>query len=174
MAKLIVTADIHGSKRAWDKITGLLTQDDGLAVAGDLFDTVYGSAGDPDYRPDYIKKNLKKLPCPLYYVYGNCDQGDYVEGFDYQTDFHFDGLCIFLNHGHYKLPDLTDYHIIIEGHSHIPRLDTLMGKVFLNPGSPTHPRIEFGTYAALENRVITLNEFKTDRILMDLDLNDLL
>lgn len=173
MGKLVVSADIHGSKYAWKKITSLLTPQDGLAVAGDLFDTVYGSSMDKDFQPDYIRKDIRNLPCPLYYVYGNCDHGDYVKGFDHQTVFDFDGLTVLLNHGHYKLPDLTDYDLIIEGHSHVPRLDWLMGKVFLNPGSPTHPRIEIGTYATIENQIIRIFSFETDKVLTDLDLRDI-
>ena len=173
MGKLIVTADIHGSKNAWLTITQKLTQNDCLAIAGDLFDTVYGSAGDRDFNPGYIKQGLESLPCPLHYVYGNCDQKDYVPGFDTQTSFQFDGLSYILNHGHLRLPDLTGYDVVIEGHSHVPRLESLMGKVFLNPGSPTYPRIDIETYATVENRIISILSFKTHRVLTQLDLKDI-
>lgn len=174
MGKLVVSADIHGSKEAWRKITSLLRPQDSLAIAGDLFDTIYGSTMEKDFQPDFIKKNIRKLPCPLYYVYGNCDQREYMTGYDTQTSFVFDGLSVLLNHGHLRLPDLTDYQLIIEGHSHMPRLDWMMGKVFLNPGSPTHPRIEFGTYATVENLVVRICHFETGKVLSDLDLRDIM
>ena len=43
MPKLIVTADVHGSFSSWLTIKALLKNQDQLAIAGDLFDTKYGS-----------------------------------------------------------------------------------------------------------------------------------
>jgi len=59
MAKLIITADIHGSHGCWLTLTNLLKPDDTLIIAGDLFDTKYGSYSNTDYNPEIIKKSLK-------------------------------------------------------------------------------------------------------------------
>lgn len=156
MSKLIITADIHGSLSTWNKIKDLLNDDDVLAIAGDLFDTIYGNFNDSDFQPEIIKNELLALPCDTYYVYGNCDQEKFYPGHSRQTSFKFGNYTLFLNHGHFHLPDLTDYDIIIEGHSHIAKLNSIMGKVFLNPGSPILPRENGPTYAILENQTIRI------------------
>ena len=172
MAKLVITADIHGSVMVWEKIRGILRPDDTLAVAGDLFDTKYRSRGEDDYKPDFIKNEFSHLPNTRYYVYGNCDTQDYMTGYSRQCSFQYQGFSIILNHGHRPLPDLTDYHIIIEGHSHIPRLDTLMGKVFLNPGSPFWPRSTYPSYATLADNIIRIIDFSDNRTVTELHLKE--
>lgn len=171
MARLVITADIHGSLSAWKKIRSLMKPGDHLAVAGDLFDTIYGSPGQDDYQPDTIKKEFQALASRALFVYGNCDREEDADGYGYQKHFTFNGFSILLNHGHRSLPDLTDYHIIIEGHSHVPRLVCLMGKVFLNPGSPTSPRCAYGTYAILAGHHIKLYEFTHDTLMCEMDLS---
>ena len=174
MAKLVVTADIHGSLNGWKRIKKLLKSGDSLAIAGDLFDTRYGSGHSADFKPDIIRKdflNLSEKSVKTYYVYGNCDQEDYFKGFFPQLFFEFDGLPILLNHGHLHAPDLSDVQILIEGHSHIPRLDTMFGKIFLNPGSPSRPRNSVATYAVIENKRICIMDMIRNKVIADLSLN---
>lgn len=174
MARLVITADIHGSLKAWNSIRSLVGPSDHLAVAGDLFDTVYGTPGTDDYHPDFIRNDFMALGLRAHYVYGNCDREEDLNGYGYQTEFMFEGFSILMNHGHRPLPDLTDYHIIIEGHSHIPRLDSLMGKIFMNPGSPTYPRSSHRTYAIIETGQIRIMELSRHCMLSTLDLSGLL
>lgn len=174
MAKLIITADIHGSLSAWSTIKGLLGPSDTLAVAGDLFDTVYGSSSDIDYQPDTIRREFLSLACETHYVYGNCDKKEFLAGFETFDTFIFEGRSILLNHGHKNLPDLTEYHIVIQGHSHIPQLETLMGKVFLNPGSPSLPRVSFASYAVIEDDTIKIMEFPDHTVLKEMNLKDVI
>ena len=61
MRRLLVTADVHGSHTAWLILKSLLKPDDILVVAGDLFDTRYGSWADNDFKPDALKEGLKDL-----------------------------------------------------------------------------------------------------------------
>ncbi len=61
MSKLIVTADIHGSYSSWLTIKALLSSNDKLVIAGDLFDTKYGNFSNADFQPESIKKDLKKI-----------------------------------------------------------------------------------------------------------------
>lgn len=170
MSKLIITADIHGSLSTWDMIKKLLNDDDTLAIAGDLFDTIYGNFNDPDFQPGIIKNELSALPCDTYYVYGNCDQEKFYPGHSRQTSFKFGKYTLFLNHGHCHLPDLTDYDIIIEGHSHIAKLNSIMGKVFLNPGSPILPRENGPTYAVLEHQTIRIINIENNQTRFHMEL----
>lgn len=173
MSRLVITADIHGSLSTWKKIRSLVGPKDSLAVAGDLFDTVYGDHGNADYQPDKIKKEFRRLGNAAHYVYGNCDKEDFFYGYESQLSFEFEGYSILMNHGHLRLPDLTDYQIIIEGHSHVPRLDYLMGKIFLNPGSPTYPRSEYPSYAIIENHRIQILEFTRNTVMSEFDFSNL-
>jgi putative phosphoesterase len=149
-----------------------LNPGDTLAVAGDLFDTRYGSNGS-DYNPERIRSEFLTLKNTRHYVYGNCDTDDFLKGYDYQASFTFEGLPIILNHGHRSLPDLTDYRIVIEGHSHVPRLDTLMGMIFLNPGSPILPRNGFPSYAVIENGSIQIVSLPDDDVVSHLVIDDI-
>jgi len=173
MAKLIAAADIHGSISSWKRLKKFLKSGDSLAVAGDLFDTRYGDRSSADFRPDIIKKeflDLSREQINVHYVYGNCDLEEYMEGFSFQTMFEFDGFSFLLNHGHLPLPDIYDVHVIIEGHSHTPRLDTLFGKIFLNPGSPSLPRNSLPGFAVVENGHIQLRELTKGKVLDEITI----
>ncbi len=170
MSRLFITADIHGSYSAWSTITEAMNPDDRLAIAGDLFDTVYGSDGHPDFQPELIRDELENLSANRYYVYGNCDSAGFFPNQEMQLAFRFQGFTFLLNHGHIHLPDLTDFDIIIEGHSHIARLETIMGKVFLNPGSPIFPRKNGPSYAVFENGSLRIVDAENGQILNSLAL----
>ena len=170
MSRLFITADIHGSYSAWSNITADLGPEDRLAVAGDLFDTVYGSDGPPDFQPELIKDELQSLQSKTFYVYGNCDSSAFYPNQEIQLAFKFQGVTFLLNHGHFPLPDLTDFDVIVQGHSHITRLETVMGKVFLNPGSPVLPRKNGPTYAVFENRHLQIVDAENGQILNSLEL----
>lgn len=175
MAKLLVTADIHGSLSAWKRILKQLEPGDTLAVAGDLFDTNYGDRSSPDFKPDLIRRDLTRLSresMTTHVVYGNCDAEDYLEDFQPQIQFEFQGISYCLSHGHLFLPELTDVHVVIEGHSHTPRLDTLFGMIFLNPGSPSRPRNSAPGFAVVEDGVIRLMELSKDKVLARLSIAD--
>ncbi len=168
MGKLVITADIHGSINAWKKLTETLTSNDCLAIAGDLFDTIYGCDGHPDFQPELIKDSFGNLPCKTYYVYGNCDSRSFFPDHEVQLAFRFDGVTFLLNHGHLQRPDLTDFDVIIEGHSHIASLNTMMGKLFINPGSPVLPRQNGPTYAVFEKRTFSIIDSETNKTLTSL------
>ncbi len=170
MGVLLVTADIHGSLSAWIKLSRQLKPGDCLSVAGDLFDTRYGDMASRDFKPDVIRKEfagLSKSGVSTHYVYGNCDDEHYMEGYGHFTSFVFEGHSYFMSHGHLPLPDTTGTHVIIEGHSHVPFLDTLYGLVFLNPGSPVRPRRSPPSYARVEHGLIRIHDFMSDRVIAE-------
>ncbi|MEA1966855.1 MAG: YfcE family phosphodiesterase [Thermodesulfobacteriota bacterium] len=169
MAKLIVTADVHGSFGAWMTIKKLLGPYDHLAVAGDLFDTRYGDLKDPDFQPGEIKKDLSELKNPFYYVYGNCDVKSFYP--DQKNSLNFDcmGTKILLHHGHNfttKIP--ADIQLVIQGHTHIASLKTKDNIIFLNPGSLAVPRNNIYTYGVIENKKVKLINIKTGETLISL------
>ena len=168
---LIVTADIHGHLPSWRAIQAQLKPGDGLAVAGDLFDTIYTHArGDKD--PRTIRKEFMALSGPTWYVCGNCDQPEFFSG-EMTASIPWGGRNFLLAHGHRPLPDLTDFDVVIQGHTHVSRLDSLMGKVFLNPGSPTQPRGGHRGFARITGDLIELVALPSGRVVDQLDLSSL-
>ncbi len=166
--QLILTADIHGHLPTWRLIKAQLNPGDGLAVAGDLFDTVYGKSG-PDFDPITIREEFQALANPTWYVCGNCDHPDFFSDAPILS-FDWEEKTLLLAHGHRPLPDLTDFDIVAQGHTHVSRLDTLMGKVFLNPGSPVLPRGGHQGFARLKGNRLELVELASGRVVDQLDL----
>jgi len=169
MDKLIVTADIHGSLSSWLTIKSLLRQGDSLAIAGDLFDTKYGSISNPDFQPETIKSDLKAFKHPLYYVYGNCDTPDFCTGFDTTMEFCVLNKKLFLTHGHRRCSYSAGIDIIIQGHTHQSSLEKKGAYIFMNPGSITHPRNGTYTYGVITSTSASLIELKTGNHIVTLD-----
>lgn len=62
------------------------------------------------------------------------------------------------------IPD--DVAVVVHGHTHIPRNQTINGVLFLNPGSPTRPR---GGSRKSVMRMTILNQRITSVELIELD-----
>lgn len=142
---LLVSSDIHNSDQALEKLGQMACRQGclGLLYAGDL-----------DIENWFILNLLQCRNFVFLPVLGNCDNR-----WSY-TDVHMDvplyrtctynGLRIFLTHGHYYCSPAsaglldTDFDLVITGHSHVNSIstETIDGKTitFLNPGSPARPR----------------------------------
>jgi uncharacterized protein len=163
MAKLIVTADVHGSISSWLTIKSLLNPKDKLVIAGDLFDTRYGNFANSDFQPKAIKKDLKTFKHDFYYVYGNCDVPSFSPGFDTNLQFNTFKQQIFLFHGHQPCSYSSDMDILIQGHTHIYSLIKKEGQIFMNPGSITYPKKGIATYGVLEDTGASIIELETKK-----------
>lgn len=170
MNRLFVFADLHGYYSAWLTAQALMSKGDGLAVAGDLFDTRYGSYTSPDYGPDSIRSDLKEISHPFHYVYGNCDVPSYFKGYDNFHEFEAFGKRIFLHHGHRPLPHHCHADIIIQGHTHLCQLEEKNGQIFLNPGSIVLPRNNLSTYGIIDKERVCLKELKTGKTLISVSI----
>jgi len=173
MNRLLVTADIHGSLGAWMTIKSFLKPGDGLAVAGDLFDTRYGMYGSPDFQPDTIREEIKKLKKPFFYVYGNCDVAGYCPGYKETLAFTVNGGShgIWMHHGHKRdllFPKTPK--IVIQGHTHLASLTESQGIIHLNPGSLSVPRNNLFTYGIIDAREVRLVDLKTGETMASVDL----
>ncbi|MCG8620045.1 MAG: YfcE family phosphodiesterase [Desulfobacterales bacterium] len=171
MERILVTADIHGSLSTWLTVRALLGEKDGLAVAGDLFDTRYGHYGHPDFRPEDIRSDLKQFPHPFYYVYGNCDVSGFCPGYDREKTFHAFGKSVFIHHGHRPVPAGCSADIIIQGHTHLCHLEEKDGTIFINPGSITHPRNQLATYGWIDPSGVRLVDLKTGNPIVAIPFN---
>ena len=170
MSKLIVTADIHGSFSSWLIIKALLKSQDQLAVAGDLFDTKYGSFANSDFKPDAIKDELLQFSHKFYYVYGNCDTPSFFPGFEVSMQLNIFNRQILLYHGHgaFKYPSNID--IIITGHTHRYLLEQKNGQIFMNPGSLTYPKNGIPSYGVIDKNSVKIIGLETSSILSSIKL----
>lgn len=169
MKRLFITADVHGDFSSWLTIKALTRADDGLVIAGDLFDTRYGNYFHPDFRPEDIRGDISSMEPRLYYVYGNCDVPSFFPGHDLFLEFQSLGKKIFLHHGHARPALPLDSEIIIQGHTHYPKLQKTNGRIFFNPGSLTSPRNHVPTYGIMDTDGIRILELKTGRATASID-----
>jgi putative phosphoesterase len=170
MAKLLITADVHGSLNTWRAILALLQPADTLVVAGDLFDTRYGNPAHPDFVPEFIRQEISGLGHPCYYVYGNCDVPSFCPGHTPTLEFTAFSRKIFLHHGHACPAIPRDTDIVIQGHTHRHALEKKGQTIFINPGSLTRPKDRKATYGIMEQHQIAIMDFKTQTPLKTLDI----
>lgn len=156
MPRLIIVSDIHGFYTPWQTVLEILTSDDTLVVAGDLFDTRYGHINDKDFQPELIRSEFDHLKNDKYYVYGNCDKPSFYPGYEFAETFEFQGKNYMLTHGHYDLPDEKNGDIRIQGHTHKAMIEKKGHTIWVNPGSISLPRDTFRGVAIIENREIKL------------------
>ena len=92
---------------------------------------------------------LNHLPCPVTAVRGNCDAEVDIMLTPFAVSenawIEADALRIFASHGHRlpenpPLPGFAPGTVILRGHTHIPRGESLDGLHFWNPGSLSLPK----------------------------------
>ncbi len=170
MKRLLVTGDIHGSYTTWLVLRQLLMPEDGLVIAGDFFGTRYGNYSHKDFQPEELRKELKDLSHPVFYVYGNCDVPDFFPGCYETLSFQALGKRIFLHHGHKPVCQTKDTDIIIQGHTHIYELKKSQTRILLNPGSITSPRNGIPSYGTIEENAASIISLKTGKPLIHIPL----
>lgn len=119
--------------------------------------------------------DLSALPCPVMAVRGNCDaevdlcllpfavtESTWIEA---------DGLSIFASHGHHlperpPCPGIKAGTVLLRGHTHVPRGETIDGLHFWNPGSLSLPKSGSPrTYGLIENGVFCVLDMQGGEIL---------
>ena len=94
-------------------------------------------------RPDIIEE-LRNI-APVTAIRGNVDNGDWAREYPETERVRFAGQSIFVLHD-LKTPRIDPVMIgidvIVSGHSHVPKIDTIGGGLFVNPGSAGPPRFK--------------------------------
>ncbi len=170
MKRLLVTGDIHGSYTTWLVLRELLLPEDGFVIAGDFFGTRYGNYHNEDFQPEAIRKELKALEQPVFYVYGNCDSPDFFPGCHDTLSFTALGKSIFLHHGHKSMKLMQNVDIIIQGHTHIYELKKTKTRILMNPGSITSPRNGIPSYGIIEKHLVSIISLQTGKPLLCLPI----
>ncbi|MDD2388721.1 MAG: YfcE family phosphodiesterase [Desulfobacterales bacterium] len=164
MSRLLITGDIHGSYHTWQRFKEMIIPEDTIVITGDLFDTRCGRRQNFDFQPEQIRDEFAGLANPKYIVYGNCDEESFYPQQGYSCLFYFNGKTILLRHGHVKDSFSADIDVVIQGHTHVGRLEKTGGIIFLNPGSMAFPRDGVASYAQIDPDEICLIRYKTGAV----------
>lgn len=84
-----------------------------------------------------VLHELEKL-APVRAVRGNTDRGPWAAALPKREALELEGVVIYLHHGHEPLeidPVAGGFGVVIQGHTHKPRLEHYGGVLYLNPGS---------------------------------------
>ena len=163
--KYYIVSDIHGSSKNIKKVLEYFDVDgDYLFVLGDIL--YHGPRNNvPEYyEPKEVMAMLNERKDKIFAVRGNCDGevDQMVLDFPITADylmFPFEGYKLFMTHGHLynDFSWMNENDVVLSGHTHIPVAHQENGKVFLNPGSISIPKMNHvPSFATLENHVFTL------------------
>ena len=159
--RLLIASDIHGAADWCERLLRAIDeqQPDRVVLLGDLL--YHGPRNDlpGDYAPKRVISMLNSLADDVIAVRGNCDaEVDLgLLPFPVTEDawIDADGLHIFVSHGHHlpetpPIPRFERGTVLLRGHTHVPRGETLDGLHFWNPGSLSLPkggsRASYGLY----------------------------
>ena len=171
--RLLIASDLHGSPESAAFLCRRCAElhPDMLVLLGDY---LYHGPRNPlptGYGPADVIPALKGLKTPVVAVRGNCDAEVDLMLLPFDVEdravIAADGLRIVAQHGHH-LPDCPPFpgihtgDVVLRGHTHIPRGETIDGIHIWNPGSITLPKGGFPpSYALFEHdvfRVFSLDE----------------
>lgn len=154
--RLLIASDLHGSLDSLRFLcdTAQRLSPDMLVLLGDL---VYHGPRNPlpgGYDTRSVLEELDRLnhlPCPVTAVRGNCDAEVDIMLTPFAVSenawIEADALRIFASHGHRlpenpPLPGFAPGTVILRGHTHIPRGESLDGLHFWNPAPSACPRAD--------------------------------
>lgn len=176
--RILIASDLHGSHSSLgfllDRIQAL--KPDMLTLLGDL---VYHGPRNPlpaGYDTQSMLADINQIHgIPVTAVRGNCDAEVDVAHMPFpMPDYAWintDNLRILACHGHHlpenpPLPGIPEGTVILRGHSHVPRAETVNGFHFWNPGSMSLPKAGFPrSYGLYEDGVFRVLDFDGNEIL---------
>lgn len=94
-------------------------------------------------RPGLIEE-LRRF-APVTAIRGNVDEGNWAEVFPETALVRLAELSIFIVHDLKTLqidPVAESIQVVVSGHSHVPKIDTVGGVLYLNPGSAGRRRFK--------------------------------
>ncbi|MBS0222874.1 MAG: metallophosphoesterase family protein [Proteobacteria bacterium] len=120
--KLGIISDTHGLLRP--EVVQRLVGVHGIIHAGDI--------GHPE-----VISGLRKI-APTTAIRGNIDRGGWASEYPHTVLLKLDGRSIYVLHDLKELdidPAAAGIDIVVSGHSHRPKIETVGGVLYLNPGS---------------------------------------
>ena len=170
--KFLIASDIHGSATWCRKFIDAIHAEkpDKIILLGDIL--YHGPRNDlPNgYDPKEVIALLNPLADRILAVRGNCDAEVDLMLLPFAVEdsavIVADGLRIVAQHGHHlpscpPIPGVRPGDVVLSGHTHIPRGETVDGVHFWNPGSTTLPKggfpASYGIFEAGAFRVFGLD-----------------
>lgn len=170
--KLLIASDLHGAAPAVRALVARVEAEapDRVVLLGDLL--YHGPRNDlPEgYAPKEVIGMLNGLAASIVAVRGNCDAEVDLMLLPFAVEdsavIAADGLRIVAQHGHHlpscpPIPGVRPGDVVLSGHTHIPRGETVDGVHFWNPGSTTLPKggfpASYGVFEAGAFRVFGLD-----------------
>lgn len=148
---MMIASDIHGSAYYCEKMLSAYKAEnaDKLLLLGDIL--YHGPRNDlpRDYAPKKVIEMLNNIKDRILCVRGNCDAevDQMVLEFPITADYctlYFKNRLVFATHGHLfneeKLPPLKKGDILLNGHTHIPKVTEHEEYIYMNPGSVSIPK----------------------------------
>jgi uncharacterized protein len=136
MFRIGIISDTHGLLRpeAERRLAGV----DHIVHAGDIG------------RPEIVDA-LRRI-APVTAIRGNVDSGEWARGYPETKLVRLAGKSIYVLHDLKTMQaDGDGIDVIVSGHSHVPRIETVGGVLYLNPGSAGRRRFKLPiTLATLE------------------------
>lgn len=162
--KLLIASDIHGSALYLKKLLERVNEEkaDKILILGDIL--YHGPRNNlPDgYAPKEVIELLNPIKDKLLCVRGNCDGevDQMVLQFPIMADYaliYADNISIYATHGHIynennPLP-MTKGSILLNGHTHVPKVNVHEDYIYINPGSVSIPKENSAhSYMIYENK----------------------
>ena len=173
--KLLVATDLHGSKRAVDKVVQAFDQinADKLVLLGDLYYHGPRNGVPSDYDPMYVASKLNQLANSILAVRGNCDSevDQTISNFEIlpNATLDVDGLTFMFTHGHKynatMLPLMGVCQVLMHGHTHISSIVKVDGVVVVNVGSPSFPKDGHPAYCVVDGRQVSIYNATDDSVI---------
>ena len=136
-------SDIHGNVERLEEIIEIMNKENAnkLVILGDTASHV------DDGINERLAELLNNMKDKIEVIRGNCDTRRFEEKLEFEMfdmdNLYANGRFVTITHGHYyncyQLPANCG-EIFIQGHTHVPMLQKLNGKILANPGSVTKPR----------------------------------
>ncbi len=149
--KFLIASDIHGSAYYCDLLLKAIEAEkpEKVLILGDIL--YHGPRNDlpKGYAPKEVIAMLNPLEDMLLCVRGNCDAevDQMVLQFPIMADYKtlpLDDRTLYLSHGHIygkdNLPEMSKGDILLGGHTHVPEIVDLEGKIYMNCGSVSIPK----------------------------------
>lgn len=170
--KLLIASDIHGSAYYCDKLVQAYKEEraDRLLLLGDIL--YHGPRNDlpREYDPKKVITMLNEIADEILCVRGNCDTevDQMVLEFPIMAEYcilYVKNHMIFCTHGHKfgenTPPRLKKGDILLNGHTHVPKLQEYENYIYMNPGSVSIPKeMSDPGYMLLDENTFLWKNFK--------------
>lgn len=169
--KLFIASDIHGSSYYCEKMLKSFVEEraDRMLLLGDIL--YHGPRNElpREYNPKRVIDMLNGFKDKILCVRGNCDTevDQMVLEFPLLSDYCvlcIDEVIMYATHGHKynqeNLPPFANDVVLLNGHTHIPKLEQNNNYIYVNPGSVSIPKENsHNGYIVFENSEFIWKDF---------------